>query len=624
MSKGTETGSESDSTASGPPWVRAKMADLNGLDFEQPITASSSADCVDLREKFRSALKDGGADTPASRVYAMLEGVSSMYLRPDDRDEPFGAMFVFSDGRRTAKPSDFREHVDLLADMIGRCTNLGLQARMADICWLLDRKRRKLGLLAIASYVELVKQVDAGSLHYRFEDESGALDNSSADHLRRALHIARGVGWDEQESLAARTLVSELQERATKAGDGGAISRFSELSIDFGVSEPAAIADSIENFLLGEAAPVDVHHAVDLWRLAARANRAANRDEQKHRCQAAAAECLAAHAETLGSALVASHFLSDAIAQLHGIPEKKDRRNELKHRLVDIQARVPEEMSSFSQEIDLSKTVEKVKGAVESLNLLEKLFVFARLCSSPDPDDLIKEAREIIRRYPLSSLFGGAHVDREGKVIHRSVGGNIGDTSDASIVQDQISRLESIRRACDVASKIEVARQSIVTNHFISDDILVTLLRHSPFVPPDLVATFARGFARYFQGDFISATYVLTPLLENSLRHVLKAHGHDVTTFDDSTQTQKDRTLSSLFDQMRSELDAIFTKGITTDLDNLFLNKPGPHLRHTLCHGLLHDKDPFGADAIYGIWLMFRLCLLPIASHRHEIEFPFA
>src|SRR4029077_18984224 len=31
-----------------------------------------------------------------------------------------------------------------------------------------------------------------------------------------------------------------------------------------------------------------------------------------------------------------------------------------------------------------------------------------------------------------------------------------------------------------------------------------------------------RAFLRFFQGDFASAVYILTPLLENSLRHVLK------------------------------------------------------------------------------------------------------
>ena len=110
------------------------------------------------------------------------------------------------------------------------------------------------------------------------------------------------------------------------------------------------------------------------------------------------------------------------------------------------------------------------------------------------------------------------------------------------------------------------------------------------------------------------------PLLENSLRYFLKQNGHDVSIFDDAAQTQ-DRTISSLFEQMRTELDSIFTEAITTDIEKVFLSKTGPHLRHPVAHGLLHDGDPSGTDAIYACWLIFRLCLLPLFSHRNELAY---
>jgi len=96
--------------------------------------------------------------------------------------------------------------------------------------------------------------------------------------------------------------------------------------------------------------------------------------------------------------------------------------------------------------------------------------------------------------------------------------------------------------------------------------------------------------------------------------------GHDVTNFDDATQTQEDRTISSLFEQMRAELDSVITPAIAADIERLFLSKPGPYLRHALSHGLLHDDDPYGADAIYGCWLIFRLCLLPLFPHHEQLR----
>jgi hypothetical protein len=101
---------------------------------------------------------------------------------------------------------------------------------------------------------------------------------------------------------------------------------------------------------------------------------------------------------------------------------------------------------------------------------------------------------------------------------------------------------------------------------------------------------------------------------------VLKRNGHDVTIFDDATQTQQDRTISSLFEQMRPQLDSILTTANTADIERVFLTKPGPYLRHALAHGLLHDGDPYGADAIYACWLIFRLCLLPLYRHRERLR----
>jgi hypothetical protein len=121
----------------------------------------------------------------------------------------------------------------------------------------------------------------------------------------------------------------------------------------------------------------------------------------------------------------------------------------------------------------------------------------------------------------------------------------------------------------------------------ISEEILAALLTHSPFVPADLLMTFSRGFARFFQGDFISAINILTPLLENSLRHLLKSHAHEVSKLDSTTGTQQDMTILNLFVQMRPQMEAIFTRPLVADIAHVFLKKPGHSLRHAVAHGLL-------------------------------------
>ena len=614
-----------------PIWLRASVEDVESLDFEVPIAGCLTAEADELGDRFQLALpthdNEQPAEDAAARVFRMLSAVLGMHFRPEQRNEPFGAMMVLADGRRSPIPEDFRgAPLIALAEMAERATNPVLRARLSDVSWLLDRKRGQLATAAVSSYVEIVRKIDSGELNLRFEKEGDALHYEVRDLLRRALQIGRVIGWDKPETVRAQILVTELRQRANAHSALVAIHWFSDLDLEFGVSDPIVVAGGVDEVL--KAIPTDANSQtlVDLWRLAARAYRAAKKESDMHRCQSAAAECLVAEADAAlsrqNSAILASHNLSAAIAELHGIPGKKERRTELRHRLVDVQARVPEEMSVFTQEMNLREIAEQVEKSIKDVGLFEKLLVFACLCNSPDPDELVKKARKAIREHPFASVLGTTHLDREGKVVHRTEGG-LGDGENDSVVQQQIAQSEAIRRNLVAFGQIDVARRAISDQHYLSDDLFASLLQYSPFVPQDLLATFSRGFGRFFRGDFVSATYILTPMLENSLRHALKGNGHDVTIFDDATQTQQDRTISSLFDQMRPELDAVFTKAITTDIENVFLKRPGPNLRHSVAHGLLHDADPHGADALYGCWLIMRLCLIPLFQYKEQLRAAF-
>lgn len=565
----------------GPPWLRASLTDLNDLDFEAPVADSASADSAELGDLFRAAVDSLGqqaaaADTPASRVFGMLAAVMGMHFKPKEPNEPFGAMAVFADGRRSTIPADFRgSPVDVLAQMAERAKHPVLRARLADTCWLLDRKRGRLAGVAVAAYVEIVKLVDAGTLRFRFDKDYGALKYEARDLLRRALLIGRATGFDKAGASAARDTVAELRMRSLEKRVPIPALWFGHLDLDFSISEPAEVGKGVESRIGALLAGADPHTVVDLWRLAARSYHHAKNDEDKYRCQSAAAEQVVIMADQ-PSEMLASHMLSEAIAELHGIPGKKDRRKELRHRLIDVQAGISDEMSGFSYLTDLEEFVKHVEQQMQLPSLRDQLFVFAALTRSPDPAQLADDAAKSIREHPLSSLFGASHHDREGKVIHRTDGAGLGDSENDSSIQRQIAQDEGIRRHITASGEIEIARRAIARDHYLSEDVFARLLAHSPFVPRDVVMTFSRGFARFFQGDFTSALYILTPLLENSLRHVLKGNGHEVTKFDDSRMTQEDRTISSLFEQMRDELDSIFGRALTTDIENVFLKKPGP------------------------------------------------
>jgi hypothetical protein len=157
---------------------------------------------------------------------------------------------------------------------------------------------------------------------------------------------------------------------------------------------------------------------VNLWRLATRAYHFAKSGDDKVRCQSEAAEQLVRMAELQPMAMLASSMLTEATAELHGVPGKKDRRKELRHRLVDIQAGIADEISSFSHTTDLGDIIKQVQEQMRRPSLRDKFFVFAALGQSPDPSQLAEEAAKSIREHPFASLIAATHHDREGKLVH--------------------------------------------------------------------------------------------------------------------------------------------------------------------------------------------------------------
>lgn len=170
--------------------------------------------------------------------------------------------------------------------------------------------------------------------------------------------------------------------------------------------------------------------------------------------------------------MLAAHFLSQAIVQIGRVPGKKERRTELRHKLVFLQEDALDELSSFSHEMDLSEIAKDAQGRIAKGNLLDKLFVFASLSRSPDPAKLREEAIKSIQEHPLASLFGTSHMDREGKVIHRTGGGGMDSDAQEGAILDQIMRAEGIRRHVAAGGSIEAARFALNAQHYLTEDAL--------------------------------------------------------------------------------------------------------------------------------------------------------
>lgn len=600
-----------------PPVVES--ADLAEVNVEAIISDPQQIDCRQLSEDYQAAMKTAEEDSPAWRVYRLMRDLCLIHLKPADRSEPFGPMVQSAEGR-SAIPSDYKgQQSEVLASLAPTIKNPALRARLGDVVWFNHRRLADAGRLAVNAYLECITLLLSGAAKLRYESNQ-PWESTAIDLLRRALMVAIALGRDKPEYGQARELIATVRSKAYEAGDARGYWRAADLDLDFNVSSAEEIgleAEALGERLMGQG---DFDDAKDQFEIAERAFRYARESAAIARVGLRIGDCLIAWADSCKhSAMTEAHWLQKAIGKLREIGGTKDKRRELQDRLNAVQVNIRDEMGIFSHETDISDLVNASKKAVSGRSFVRALGYFACLDRSPDPKQLRDNATKLAAEHPLMALIDASVHDDEGRMVGTLPGvKNLGDPNDEGLISI-IMREASMRRSLLVSGGIEPARQAIAVEHPIDEQVLYRLMSMSGFVPADREYLYAKGFMRFFGGDYVSAFHILSPQLENSLRHVLRQTGLDPSTIKPDL-TQESITLSSLLEDCRSQMEAAFGPGLTMDIDLVFNKRGGPALRHCAAHGLMDAGSFFGPDVIYACWLMFRICCLPMLSDWSEVE----
>jgi len=213
-------------------------------------------------------------------------------------------------------------------------------------------------------------------------------------------------------------------------------------------------------------------------------------------------------------------------------------------------------------------------------------------------------------KYFLSAMMGKSFSDDEGKVIATAPSANLSATPSEEWFDYESLTEADIHYHISVESFIKPACAEMSRNHPFNDRHFIPITGNSAFVPHGQEAIFALGFARFVQGDMISACHLLIPQLENSLRYVLKNIGTNTAKFNQDL-TQEDQSLPQMYNNRRAELEQTLGVNVTYAIHLLFNLKGGPMLRHEMAHGKMSASQCFHPASIYACWLIFYLTLAP-------------
>ena len=611
-------GSDGETSQDKVPYTLVTQSDFAAVsNLEAPLIGRPSMDCLNMHSMYHQAAIQSKQENRDSefRVFCALAAVASFGLRTDNPLEPFVSMIQIG-GRRTALPEDFRgEPAVALYENIGHFKNPALRARIADTIWLLDPKRANIGYDALRAYTEAARILCSGN-----DGEDGWYSPFlGADYLGRALTIAKRIGWEKDESLAVRTLLQDARKNLPSDNRAAVFMRLATHDINYGVSDAGIVARESEEIIKDES---DIDIQRELWRLAARdyAQDHSKFDKKRDECLSAAGHCSIRMADEAKSSIGKVHFLEQAIADFQKVNNSKDLRIKLRKRLYDAQAGIFDEMRTFHYKEDISDNVKKTRERISGQSLMGALRGLMLSSTSPNPEELRENAKEMIAQFPLSYLISSTRYDENKRPIERTAGKSSLDEIDETAIRQGICEWEAMRRGLTTSGNIYPAIQIISVEHNVGSREIAFLCRHSPFIPPDRVEIYTEGFMRFLRGDMIAALHILVPQLENSIRRILEQLGIDISTLKPQNMTQEVMSLSTLFDKFKKNLDQIFGPALVMDIDNVFNYRGGLHLRDRLSHGLMNDDSMIGGhEIVYACWLIFHISLFPLLRDWDEL-----
>jgi hypothetical protein len=598
--------------ASEPSLVTA--AEFAACPLEGPIASLNLVDGVVLSQAYGEAA--AASPDPCAQVYRLLSALCAIRLDPEARGTVWGAHMTFGD-QRTMVPSDIKgAQSDVLEGILSQARHPALRARLADVVWSNDLRKGAVGKIAIDAYCDCIDGLISASLIRPYQ--MVGLDLLTAQRLaQRALQVGSATSKKGAVPDRVKDTIASLYVMAIKDGQHIAFARIAQLGVDYRLLAEKQVAFDAEQLALvkPETYPEAIRTVLDY---AAHLYDRSGDTVSQQRCALAAVHQLLRMRDECPQAGAKASWVMDALLRLRHIrgQEAQDLEARLEDELRRLQRASLREMGSFSINLDKPELREEILETFAGFNLSTMLKSFALLGRSPKTEDLKAEELRRGKIGPLTSMMPVKHIDDEGKTVVMTDGAGAGEPPEEWFVRG-IAKSEGLRRAILVANAIEPARRLMSALFTLEERHFVPIAWQSHFVPEIKAPIYAAGFAKFFQGDFMSAAHLLIPQLEPSLRHVLKAGGGDPTKRRDDS-TEEDRSLDAIISNHRPALEAVLTQPLLDELNRVFNVKPGPALRHELAHGQVTPAECFAPDVIYACWLLYRICCLFLVDEWDE------
>jgi Domain of unknown function (DUF4209) len=211
------------------------------------------------------------------------------------------------------------------------------------------------------------------------------------------------------------------------------------------------------------------------------------------------------------------------------------------------------------------------------------------------------------QQMPLIHSLAAKIVSSEGKVIARRPSMLSRDPIEKEqAVQGWMLQQARIVRASRAQGWVVPALQQILMEHPECESDFDPIVRDNFFVPSGREPIFRRGLYAGLTADFLVASHLLIPQLENSFRVVLGRNGVITTKIENGVE----REMYMHEFLYMPEFGQIFGDDLTFELRGLLVEQASSNLRHGTSHGLFDDEVFTSSDVSYLWWVALRLCFM--------------
>lgn len=534
-------------------------------------------------------------------VLELLAAVSMIHLNVEKFHKPIDNADRFSE-----------EDLSYLTEIVNDVSDFELQARIADILWL--RKRNpEMAKLAISGYLESAKEQEdfenwtwtvcrterALQLSSMIKDSS--LYQKVIDYIIDLLDKCNG----EDPLYLSAELMRLLQSK--REGDITKYVAFCE-----------KLAQSSEN-------QNNFDKARRYWDIQVSWHYIAQNQVDARNARIKIAETYEKEADFhlhnhSTPYLMASSSLERAIMAYRNAGNSGEKVEELKLKLREYQKETSKEMVSFPlDKPDLAEFINESIKNISGKSFNDAIFNLARAFSPLSISDLETQARENRKKYIFKQIFPTVLHASDGRIIDREPT----DETEA-VYADMFADAQRIR-GIYVEGIIEPSRNTISLEHFVKTQDFLPFLIDNPLVPVGREWIIAQGLHAGLNFDFLTATHLLIPQIEESFRYVLIRLNIASASFDDKG-IQNELNLNQFLkeEKFTEKLKEIFGEDFIFDLRGLLVERFGANLRNDMAHGLIDNNSFYSVSTIYFWWLALRfyvllhICLLKIEKEEES------